>query len=194
MFSQNLGTKLDGQEKEKFEIAIRKANKELKSFESEFIIEKTSSVISEKSISKGTMFFENPAKLRWETFGNNAYSLIVNNDVVAIKNASGDIMNNSKMLKNLGNFIINIINGKNLSNNNDFQSEFYQNNDKINLQLIPIQKKIKDLYSDIIIEINKKNFLADKIILNEKSGDCTLIILNEKKIDIKISDEKFKIN
>jgi outer membrane lipoprotein carrier protein len=195
LLSQNdLGMSVTAEERLKFEAAIQTYSKEIRSLESDLIIEKTSSLISEKSITRGRLFFETPSKLRWETFGDNAYSLVVNDGVAAIRNASGELLNNSKMLKNLGNFIINIINGKNLSSTKEFRSEFYKHADNIILQLIPNQKNIKDLYTEIIIEINTKNYLADKIIMYEKSNDIMTIFLNDKQTNNKIAQDKFKVN
>ena len=193
---KNLEILVSDSEKIIIEKNIQNAAQTNKSLICDFEMEKISTLLNEKSINKGTMYYKNPSKLIWESSGTNQFSLIVNDDQVAIKNNKNETITNIKMLKYLGNFIINIINGKSIQSNKEFKTEIYQNNEIeiYNLKLIPIQKKIKDLYSEIIIEIDKKTFLANKIILNENSGDITTIKFGNKKINQKIPDEKFIIN
>ncbi|MDR2835083.1 MAG: outer membrane lipoprotein carrier protein LolA [Bacteroidales bacterium] len=189
----NIGELLNESEKSNIVLTIKNNSASLKSLECSFTQEKTSTLINETTVLKGFMFYKNPAKLRWEYSEPEKFALIINNNKTVLKNGKNEIVKSDKMLKYLGNFIINAINSNCFSNTKNFNAEYYKK-DKENLvivKMIPVSKQLKQMFSNIIIELDNKTFLANKIIMNEVSGDNTTVIMINKKINSQIADSKF---
>jgi outer membrane lipoprotein-sorting protein len=57
---------------------------------------------------------------------------------------------------------------------------------------VPINKRIKAYYSKMVIELDGKTHLADKVTMHEVNGDVTTITFSEKKSNAPISEDFFK--
>ncbi|GHU68525.1 hypothetical protein FACS189413_05620 [Bacteroidia bacterium] len=192
-FSQN-ERKLSESEKVVFEQKIVEQSKKIKTLQCAFVQEKTSSLVVEKSVAKGVLLYQSPSALRWEYSEPTSSTLILNGNNAALLDKNGKKVGNEKMLKQLGGIIISMINGSGIAGNKQFTSEFYETgNAQLLVVLTPIQKRLKEFYSKIELKIDPKTLLANEIILNEKSGDKTVISLIDKKLNLEISSAKFKI-
>jgi outer membrane lipoprotein-sorting protein len=192
VFSQN-GKKLSDSEKAVFEQKMLEKSKQIKTLHSDFVQTKTSSLVAEKSVSKGILYYQSPSSLRWEYSEPTPSTLILNGNNAALLDKSGKRVGNEKMLKQLGWLIINVINGESLKNSKQFSTEIYENGGQILVVLTPIQKRLKEFYSTIELKIDRKTFLANEITMNEKSGDRMVIYLNNKKLDEVIDSKNFEI-
>jgi outer membrane lipoprotein carrier protein len=170
--------------------------KKITSLQCKFEQEKASVLLTEKAISKGILMYKSPASLRWEYTEPNKYILVFHQGNASMKDEKGAVIQANKMLKQLGNFIVSAINGKSLTDNENFQIEYYENEKNkqiVWVKLIPIPKKLKEMYNSIQIKISTSDYLASEIIMEEKSGDIMKIFLSEKKINENIPVNLFSI-
>jgi len=171
--------------------------KKITSLQCKFEQEKTSVLLTEKAISKGVLTYKSPASLRWEYTEPSKYVMIFTDGNAYLKDENGTVVNTNKMLKQLGNFIVSAINGKSLTDNGNFQIEYYENERNkqiIWVKLVPIPKRLKEMYSAIQIKISTTDYLAFEIVMEEKSGDSMKIILLDKKINDDIPNSLFSTN
>ena len=120
-------------------------------------------------------------------------TVIFSNGKVLLKTEKGTTSNPNKMLGEMGNMIINTINGSFLKENSDFNTRYYKNKSgQYVVMLIPVNKRIKAYYKSISIALNNSTYLADKVILTEVNGDATTIIFSDKKANATLSDSLFK--
>jgi len=194
IFSQT-GRKLNESEKQEFEQKIIEHSGKIQTLQCSFVQEKTSTLVTEKTIAKGILLYQSPNMLRWEYTEPKPSTLILNGNNAVLLNKDGKRMGNERMLKQLGGIIISMINGEGIRQNKQFSSEIFDaGNKEIRIILTPIQKRLKDFYSNIELKIDPATLLANKIILNEKSGDNTVILLANKELNKEIPLSKFAIN
>lgn len=192
LFAQN--TELTGEKRTAVVSAIEKAHKQMTSLSATFTQEKSSSIFTEKVIQKGKIFYKSPRQLRWEYTTPKSMAIIFSNGKVLLKNEKGTTNNPNKMLSEMGNMIMNTINGNLLQDNTNFQTKYYKNSktgDYV-VVLTPLNKRIKAYYKDITITLNAKTYLADKVVMNEVNGDSTAILFADKKTNGTLSDSLFK--
>jgi len=190
IYSQDkLGIIISGDEKNDLEKRVIENSKLLKTITANFRQEKTSLLISEKSVSMGVFYYKNSGFLRWEYSSPEKYVLIQNKEKVNLKNEKGEILETGRMFKYLADFISNSINGNAIIEQKNFKKEYYKNdkNNSISIKLIPISKQIKQIYSEIIVELDTKTLLANEITMIEISGDITNIKFFDKKLNLDIS-------
>ena len=77
--------------------------------------------------------------------------------------------------------------------NPDFQSRIFENSGSYLVELIPIAKNLKELYKNINILIDKKDYTATAIEMFELSGDKTIIRFQNKVLNAQIKDSVFNI-
>lgn len=187
------GTEVTGEQKTALVANIEKAHKQLTTLSASFTQEKTSALLTDKVVQKGTLNYKSPKQLRWEYTSPKAMTVIFSNGKVLLKTGSTTTTNPNKMLNEMGTMLINTINGSFLKENPDFSTRYYKNKSgQIVTVLTPINKKIQKYYKNIVITLNGSSHLAEKVVLNEANGDATTIIFTDKKTNITLSDSLFK--
>lgn len=185
---------LTGDSKTNMITSIQKAHKQLTTLSAQFTQEKTSTLVTEKIVQKGKFYFRAPKQLRWEYTSPKALSVIFSNGKVLLKTSNGTTGSPNKMLNEMGSLIINTINGSFLTDNANFKARYYKNSKtgKITVVLTPINKRIKAYYSKMVITLDGKSLLAEKVVMQEISGDSTSITFTDKKTNTSLSDSLFK--
>ena len=173
--------------------AVSKAHQQLKTLSANFTQEKTSTLFTEKMVQKGIFCYQSPKQLRWEYKSPKPLTLLFDDTKVTVLTEKGAIDNPNKMLNELGKMIINTINGSNMNDNSNFTISFMKNGQdgSYTAVLTPTNKKIKANYSSIRIILNGKDYLAEKVILNESNGDVTTIVFSNKKVNQPIPANSF---
>jgi len=194
IFPQN-GKKLNDSDKQIFLQNLLEQSKKTKSLQCTMALEKTASD-NGKTAMKGTMMYLSPSKLRWEYAAPTPATLIMNGNNAVVLDKNGEKTDDVKKLKQLGNFIMMMISGNGLMQQNKmFSSDLYElDNTQMFVVLTPVPKRMKDVFNKIELKIDRKTMLTDEIILDEKSGDKTVILLKNKALNIEIPQSKFLIN
>lgn len=194
LYAQEAGsTEVTGDKKTTLVNSIEKAHKQLTSLSASFIQEKTSSLFTDKMVQKGKLNYKSPKQLRWEYTSPKAMTVIFSNGKVLLKTEKGTTSNPNKMLGEMGNMIINTINGNFLKENSDFSTRYYKTKGgQYAVVLTPVNKRIKAYYKSISITLSSSTFLADKVMLTEANGDVTTITFSDKKTNTTLSDSLFK--
>lgn len=171
--------------------SITMVHQQMKVLSANFTQEKSSALFTEKVVQKGKLCYEAPSKLRWEYQTPKAAILLINDGKASIITNKGTISN--KMLNELGNMIINTLNGNNLKDNKKFDIKFYKDKQKGNYiaELKPLDKKLQASYSSIRVIMNGKNYLAENVILNESNGDVTTISFSSMRTNVTFPEGTF---
>ena len=168
--------------------------KTIKTLQCTFVQEKTSTLVKDKAVSKGNLFYQFPNALRWEYTDPSISTFILNGNNAVLLGKNDEKLGNEKMIKQLGVIIISLINGSALTQDKQFKTAIYAlENDLIKVVLTPVTKRLKDYFITIEMVIDVNTLLANEIILNEKSGDKTIIFLANKEVNKEISSSVFKI-
>jgi len=157
-----------------------------------FVQEKTSALVTGKAVAKGILLYQSPSALRWEYKEPIPSTLILSGNNAVLLNKEGKKVGDARMLKQLAGMIINVINGESIKSDKQFSTEIFQtDNSRIRVVLTPVQKRLKDFYSTIEMVLDGKTLLADRIILNESSGDKTVISFTDKELNGEIPQTEF---
>lgn len=163
---------------------------------SDFVQEKSISMLKNKLISNGSFVFKKANKLRMEYSKPYPYIFVMNEDQITIKNdqkKSNVSVNSNKLFKMISQLTIDCVTG-NILNSKDFDVDIFENDKVYSLVLIPNQEMVKSLFDEIDLLVSKSDFTVDRIDLKEISGDSTTLIFNNKNINSPVSDEAFNVN
>ncbi len=169
------------------------ASEKIHSVKSDFVQEKTLSMLSEKIVSKGKFWFKKDKLVRMEYEQPLPYLVIINNNKLFIREGQKEnkiSMGSSKLIKQINGLIIDCLQGTTL-HNPDFSVKVFENNQDYLVELTPVGAQLKDILKQVDIKIDKKDYSATAIEMYELSGDNTLIHFYNREINISIPDALF---
>ena len=187
---------LSPKETETFKFRVAESTKNTVTIESDFIQDKELSMLSEKIISKGKFLFKKDKMLRWEYTDPFPYLIIIRNDQLFVKDDNKENrinINANKVFREINNILIGAIQGTLLNDTKNFRTNIGDANNQFMVTLIPLSPRLKETLSEIVLYFNKTDFMVEKLILRESSGDYTKIEFRGKKMNTNIPDEKFII-
>jgi outer membrane lipoprotein-sorting protein len=180
---------------EVFKKQFVESTKTTESLQADFIQEKSLTMLSEKIISTGKFQFRKNDKLRMEYFQPFTYLMILNGGKIYIKDGQKEntlSAGSNPVLKQVNQILIECLSG-NMLDNPDFQSHIYENAGSWLIEFKPIVKNLRELYKNINIVLDKKDFTASSIGMYDVSGDKTIIRFQNKILNAQISESLFKI-
>ena len=177
--------------KEQFAIIAGKTE----TIKSDFVQEKNLSMLSEKIVSKGKFWFKRENMLRMEYNTPFQYLMILNNGNMYIKDGQKEnkvSTKSSKLFNQINKITIDCVRGS-VFNNPDFITKAYENKNTYLIELSPASKALKEFFNTIDVIVNKSDYEATTIEMNENSGDNTIIRFSNREINANIPDAIFTI-
>ncbi len=174
---------------------IIEASNKITSIQSDFTQEKKMSMLTDKAISKGKFYFKKESKVRLEYLVPVKNLIVMNSGKMLMKDdkkTSQMDMHRSKVFQQLNNIIVGSINGS-LFNGKDFSVSFSESNNQVRVELKPLSKMLKNFLSTIVLVLDKKDFTAVRIEMNEASGDNTILSFSSKQINEAVDDALFAV-
>ena len=186
--------RLEPTEIEKVHQGIEKMNSETNSISSEFTQIKNLSFMAEKVESKGLFFFQKNDKIRWEYKAPTPYIIVINENRIYIDNnrekKSFD-SNSGKGFKMLNKMIIKCMDGS-ISNDPDYEVNYYSDNVNYRISLIPKSKNLKSFVKEINLFLDGTDFTVNSIkLLESDAGDYTFIRFEHRKYNQQIDPSIF---
>jgi outer membrane lipoprotein-sorting protein len=180
---------------ETFKKSFAQATAATESIQSDFKQEKSLSMLSENINSTGKFWYQKNDKIRMEYLQPYSYIMILNGGKILIKEGQKEnkiSANSNKVFQQVNRILIDCIGGSMLDNP-DFQSRIFESPGTYLIELIPLAKNLKELYKNINILIDKKDYTATEIGMFELSGDKTIIRFQNKVLNAQINDSVFNI-
>jgi len=174
---------------------ITAASKNMQTLVCNFTQTREMTILNEKIVSVGKMYYSNDNRLRWE-YSDPFNALIINKKQMGMLTAKGKTAVSGGMaylFKGISDVMMNGISGKNLTDKKRFDIQIFVWQNTCDVQLTPKQAQMKKAFSQITITFDTKDYLAQKVIMKEASGNITTIQLTDKQINTKISDDLFAI-
>lgn len=187
---------LNAQQKQDVIGRINKAASGLKSMSCTFTQTKYLSLLSDKMVSEGKMYYKQPNKLRWEYITPYQYLFIFNGTKVYVGNKSRkDVIdtNTNKVFKEVARIMMSTVTGTALSNSSDFSIDVADGNTQWQITLVPKKKEMKKMFSKIVLLFNKSNLMISEINIYEKNNDRTNIKLKNIKTNGAVNETLFAI-
>jgi outer membrane lipoprotein-sorting protein len=180
---------------ETFKKSLSQAAESMISIQSDFMQVKTLSMLSEKINSYGKFWFQKKDKLRMEYIRPYTYLMILNGGKIYLKEGQKENKispGSNKVFRQINRILLDCVNGSMLDNR-DFQSRVFENDGFWLAEFKPLSSSLKDLYKNINIVIDKKDFSVSSIEMDEISGDKTFIRFQNKELNAHIPDSVFNI-
>ena len=177
---------------------ISEASTKMESLICNFEQVKELSILEEKMLSKGKMYYRNDNCLRWEYITPYIYTFVLNDKTVMMQaenNAKNVIdVKSSRFFQEIIKIMMSGINGNGLTDEKNFSVDYFWSETQWKVHLIPLQKEMKKMFSTIKLTFNVSDYSVDKVEMEEQNGDTTTISLSGKQFNKKIENEKFVID
>lgn len=188
-------TEVTGTDREALSKVVITTHQRLKTLSATFEQEKKSSLPTKNEVKKGNFYYQAPQQLRWEYKTPEAITIVIDGEINSIKTNKGTENNTDNVLISMGTMIMSVLNGSNFNDNKNFSVSyiFDKRTSKYNILLLPKNRKIKTLYKQLRVVLDGRNYLTDKIIMEETSGDITTISFINKKINSELPQNSFNL-
>lgn len=176
---------------------INEASAQMHSLECDFVQTKFLNILDDKMVSKGKMYYQQADKLRWEYVSPYAYTFILNENQVLLKNDNrSDIIdvNQNKIFKEIARIMMNSIVGNCLSDEKAFKTSVEVAGKDWVATLIPLKRDMKQMWNRLVLHIDSDLKVVYKVEMHEPSGDYTIIDLINIATNNNISPKVFDIN
>ena len=187
---------LTPQQKQEIISRINKTAAGLKSMSCSFTQTKYLSLLSDKMVSEGKMYYKQPNKLRWEYTSPYQYLFVFNGSKVYVGNKSRkDVIDTqtNKIFKEVARIMMSTVTGTALSNTTDFTVDVANEKTFWRVILTPKKKDIKKMFSKIELMFNQSNLMIAEIKIYEKNNDRTNIKLKNITTNGTINETLFAI-
>lgn len=176
-----------------FTTRIETETKKLTSLTTDFEQQKHLAFLSNDIQSYGKMFLRADGALKWSYTEPNKYSVIFKNNAIYINDngKKSTVSGDQDMFKKINHLIAGSVSGK-LFNDNDFSIRYFKVDNEIKVELIPDNKTLKKYLTEVHLYFPQNEALVSKVKLIEPSGDYTLILFKNKKLNVKIDPNIFK--
>lgn len=178
--------------KTKFTAASQKTN----TIKSDFVQEKELSMLSEKIVSKGRFWFKRENAVRMEYTTPFQYLMIINNGKIYIKDSQKEnkiSAKSNKLFEQINKIMMDCVNGSALTNP-DFSAKIFEGSNIYLVELTPVNKNLKNLFRNINLFVEKKDYAVSKIEMHESSGDNTTINYINREMNVSLPDALFDIH
>ncbi|MBC7887761.1 MAG: outer membrane lipoprotein carrier protein LolA [Ferruginibacter sp.] len=179
----------------KFKTDFSAATQKTLTIKSNFVQEKDLSMLTEKIVSKGKFWFKKNSQVRMEYNQPFQYLMIINKDKVFVKDGQKEnkvSARSNKLFQQVNKIMIDCMQGTTLSNP-DFKSRVFENKAGYLVELVPVVKGLKDLFKNINVVVDKKDYSVINIEMQEFSGDNTIIRFSNKELNSNLPDALFII-
>ncbi|OQB67079.1 MAG: lipoprotein chaperone [Bacteroidetes bacterium ADurb.Bin139] len=170
------------------------ALKNIHTLECDFQQEREVSVLAEKGISRGRLIFKKNKALLWQyQIPDQSGFLLRGNDMIILDHSGKPFPDNgsSGLFRHLGRIILMGIDGSILENKELFVPENIPSEDYIHIRLIPAQREMKRLFSDLELFFRKEDYVIQTVVINETSGDKTTVRMGNIRINRPLEDKTF---
>lgn len=169
---------------------------EMTSLQCDFVQVKQLSLLQTALTSKGKMYYRGGDRLRWEYTSPYTYTFVLNGDRVMLKSSEKtDVVSvrSSRMFQEIARIMLNSVTGRCLADESDFKVTMYEADGQWEARLVPQQKEMAALFSEVRLHINPKLRMVTVVELKEQSGDTTRIEMKNVRKNGTIDDAVFSV-
>ena len=166
------------------------------SLQCDFVQVKQLSLLQTALTSKGRMYYRGGDRLRWEYMSPYTYTFVLNGDRVMLKSSEKtDVVSvrSSKMFQQIARIMLNSVTGRSLADGGDFEVTMYKSGTEWEARLVPQQKELAALFSEVRLHIDPKLRMVTVVELREWGGDTTRIEMRNVRKNGAIDDALFKV-
>ena len=186
---------LTGAESQKVMATLTEAASSMQTLQCHFVQEKTSSMLAEPSIAKGTMHYAAPDRMRWEYTEPYTFALIVNGEqIIKVTDGKAETMDSksSRMYQGMVSLIMGSASGKKLFDASVFDVVLYDENEFWRAEMTPKRRDMKRMFSQLVFRFDKKTNGIIHVEFKDAGGDVTSIRFEKMRLNEAIEEEVFQ--
>lgn len=186
----------DATESRKMVAEVCEAAAGMNSLQCDFVQVKQLSLLKTAMTSRGKMYYKGGKMLRWEYTAPYAYTFVLNGDRVMLKSSEKtDVVSvrSSKMFQQIARIMLNSVTGRCLADESDFQVTMYDAGRQWEARLVPQQKEMAALFSEVRLYIDPELRMVTAVELQEQGGDTTRIEMKNVQKNGTIDDGVFSV-
>lgn len=186
----------DAAESRKMVAEVCAAAAEMTSLQCDFVQVKQLSLLQTVLTSEGKMYYKGGDRLRWEYTSPYVYTFVLNGDRVMLKSSEKtDVVSvrSSKMFQQIARIMLNSVTGRCLADGGDFRVTMYKGGKEWEARLVPQQKELAALFSEVCLHIDPKLRMVTVVELKERSGDTTRIKMKNVRKNETIDNAVFSV-
>lgn len=176
---------------------ITRVSESLKTLQCDFVQTKQLSMLNDKIVSRGKMYYKQNNALRWQYTSPYTYTFIINGGKVLMQSSSKKHVvdvKSSRMFSEISMIMMNSVTGKCLNSTKDFQVRMFDNGNEWIAEMTPLKKQMKQMFRTIRLHFNVAKSIVNKVEMIEKRGDATIIVMNNVKSNKPVNENLFDIN
>ena len=181
-------------ESQKVISALTQAASSMQTLQCRFVQEKTSSMLAEPSIAKGTMHYAAPDRMRWEYTEPYAFALVVNGEqIIKVTDGKAETLDgkSSRMYQGMVSLIMGSASGKKLFDATVFDVALFDDNEFWRAEMIPKRRDMKRMFSQLVFRFDKKTNGISRVEFKDAGGDVTSIRFKDIRLNEVIGEDKF---
>ncbi|WP_221393093.1 outer membrane lipoprotein carrier protein LolA [Dyadobacter sp. NIV53] len=171
---------------------LRKSSRSTNSIQADFKEEKHLAVLKEPEKSSGIFYYKKNDKMRWEQQTPFKYIILINGNKLRVQEAGKEknIGSAGRMAAQIKELMIGLVNGD-FQENKAFKQILMESTDNYQVTLIPVNKRMKNVYSKINLMFSKSTLRLKELTFFEKSGDKNTMKFQNEKINQPIAESVF---
>ena len=173
-------------ESQKVVASLTQAASSMQTLQCRFVQEKTSSMLAEPSIAKGTMHYAAPDRMRWEYTEPYAFALVVNGEqIVKVTDGKAEALDgkSGRMYQGMVGLIMGSASGKKLFDPTVFDVALYDDNEFWRAEMTPKRRDMKRMFGQLVFRFDKKTNGISRVEFKDAGGDVTSIRFEEIKVN-----------
>ena len=182
-------------ESQKVVASLTQAASSMQTLQCRFVQEKTSSMLAEPSIAKGTMHYAAPDRMRWEYTEPYAFALVVNGEqIVKVTDGKAEALDakSGRMYQGMVGLIMGSASGKKLFDPTVFDVALYDDNEFWRAEMTPKRRDMKRMFSQLVFRFDKKTNGISRVEFKDAGGDVTSIRFEDMKLNGVIDEKVFQ--
>lgn len=176
---------------------ISAASAAIQTLECDFEQSKEVALLDAVMKSSGRLYYMAGGLLRWEYTEPYAYLFVMNGDKVMVGNGANssviDIRTN-RMFRKISEIIVSGIDGSAIGDTDSFGVSFAEEGDWVVVEMTPLRKDMKGFFSGIRLYFSPEDWMVGRIVLEEATGDSSVITLSGRKLNGKLDETVFEIH
>lgn len=187
---------LTPQQKQQAIVAISRAVYGMETMQCTFVQTKHMSMLNDRLVSHGIMYYRQPDKLRWEYTRPYDYLFIFNGAKVYMGNRSRksvvDTASN-RLFREIAGIMMSTVTGKALADPERFSLDVEEVQQSWHVTLVPKKKELKRMFQKVVLVFNRADAAILGVNIYEKNGDLTEILMSDVTKNAKIDEARFAI-
>jgi outer membrane lipoprotein-sorting protein len=174
---------------------IAESSSKIQTIQCIFLQEKKMSMMKNKHTSHGMFYFVKPDKIRLEYHQPNFQAIIIEGSNAYLQDSSKTTKISaakSKSFQQLNQVIVSSVTGS-LLNSKDFFTHILENEKAVKVELIPVSKQLKGFIESVVLILDKRDFTATRVELNEGHGDYTHLHFSNKLFNQPVPETLFRV-